>query len=63
MRKCAIDTMPKLSVQLTDMQHKQLKAKAAWLSLTQSEIVKRFLLAWFEKKIELPEDEENVLEK
>ena len=53
--------MPKLSVELSEFDHKQLKAKAAWLALTQAEIVRRFLRAWFDREIELPGDKTDEL--
>ena len=55
--------MPKLSVELSEFDHKQLKAKAAWLALTQAEIVRRFLRAWFDREIELPEEKNELLDK
>lgn len=48
--------MPKLSVELSDEDHVQLKIKSARLGLSQAEVVRCFLSAWFERRIELPRD-------
>lgn len=38
--------MPRLSVPLTDEQHKAIKVKAAQADLPQAEVARRLLLAW-----------------
>lgn len=50
--------MPKLSVELSDQDHRQLKVKSAWLGIAQAEIVRRLLSAWFEQRMEIPEEED-----
>lgn len=48
--------MPKLSVELSETDHRRLKSKAALAGMTQSDVVRRFLWAWFEKQIDVPEE-------
>jgi hypothetical protein len=40
--------MPRLSVPLTDEQHKAIKVKSAQAGLPQAEVARRLLLAWLD---------------
>jgi hypothetical protein len=55
--------MPKLSVELSEQDHRQLKIKSAWAGLTQSDVVRRLLSAWFSDEVQIPEDEPPTREK
>lgn len=47
-------TMPRLSVILTEQQHRAIRIKAAEIGLSQTEIARRFLLAWLDEDMPLP---------
>jgi len=46
--------MPRLSVPLTDEQHRAIKVRAAQAGVAQAEIARRLLLAWVAGKLNLP---------
>lgn len=46
--------MPRLSVPLTNEQHKAIRAKAAGLGVPQAEVARRFLLAWARGELDMP---------
>jgi hypothetical protein len=50
--------MPKLSVELSEQNHRQLKIKSAWAGLTQSDVVRHLLSAWFRDEVKIPEQDE-----
>jgi len=49
--------MPRLSVPLTEEQHRAIKIKAAQVNLSQAEIARRLLFAWLTGNITLPQVE------
>lgn len=50
--------VPRLSVPLSDQQHKAVKAKALSLGIPQAEIARRLLLLWLVDDLELPQGAE-----
>jgi len=46
--------MPRLSVPLTDEQHRAIRRKAASLGVPQAEVARRFLLAWALGLLDMP---------
>ena len=47
--------MPRLSIPLTDEQHRIIRLKCADLGVAQAEVARRFLAAWVRGELALPE--------
>jgi len=50
--------MPKLSVPLTDEQHKAIKTRAAGLGVPLAEVTRRLLFLWLIDDLELPQGDD-----
>ena len=50
--------MPRLSVPLTEEQHRAIKTRAAALGVPQAEIARRLLLLWLTDDLDLPQGDD-----
>jgi hypothetical protein len=50
--------MPRLSVPLTDQQHRAIKTRAAGLGVPLAEIARRLLFLWLIDDLELPQGDD-----